>query len=159
MEVLKQMAWNIDDAIIYTALQNVKELTGLHGRWEELGLNPTIVLEVAHNEDGIKQMLQHIEQLKFNKLHIIFGVVKDKEITNVLKLLPKKANYYFTHAHIPRAMNANQLQQQAKVFGLEGPIFEDVNLALKNALEQASGNDLIIVCGSIFLVAEVKRNF
>jgi dihydrofolate synthase/folylpolyglutamate synthase len=159
MEVLKQMAWNIDDAIIYTALQNVKELTGLHGRWEELGLNPTIVLEVAHNEDGIKQMLQHIEQLKFNKLHIIFGVVKDKEITNVLKLLPKKANYYFTHAHIPRAMNANQLQQQAKVFGLEGTVFEDVNLALKNTLEQASGNDLIIVCGSIFLVAEVKRNF
>lgn len=159
MEVLKQMAWNIDDDIIYTALQNVKKLTGLHGRWEVLGLNPTIVLEVAHNEDGIKQMLQHIEQLKFDKLHIIFGVVKDKEITNVLKLLPKKANYYFTHAHIPRAMNANQLQQQAKVFGLEGTVFEDVNLALEDASKRASENDLLIVCGSIFLVAEVERNF
>jgi dihydrofolate synthase/folylpolyglutamate synthase len=157
IDLLKQNEWNIDEKSVYEGLQNVKRLTGLHGRWEVLQTNPTIVLEVAHNEDGITQMLHHIKQLRFNRLHFIFGVVKDKEVDKVLSLLPTDASYYFTQAHIARALDKEQLANKAKTFGLEGNVFDDVNLALKNALEKASPNDLIIVCGSIFLVAEVVR--
>lgn len=155
IELLKQNGWNIDGASTHEALQNVKKITGLHGRWEVLQSNPTVVLEVAHNEDGIVQMLRHIEQLTYNKLHIILGVIKDKEVNKILSLLPNTANYYFTQAHIPRALDKEQLASKAKAFGLEGAVFENVNLALKNALDTSSANDLIIVCGSIFLVAEV----
>ena len=136
-------------------MQNVKQLTGLHGRWEVLQTNPTVVLEVAHNEDGIAQMMRHIEQLNFNSLHIIFGMVKDKEVNKVLGLLPKKANYYFTQAHIPRALDKQQLQAEAQKFDLIGHVHENVNLALQNALTKAASDDLIVVCGSIFLIAEV----
>jgi dihydrofolate synthase/folylpolyglutamate synthase len=158
IDLLKQNGWNIDEKNTYEALQNIKGLTGLHGRWEVLQSNPTIVLEVAHNEDGVWQMLQHIKQLNYNKLHFVFGVVKDKEVDKVLSLLPTDAIYYFTQAHIARALDKKQLATKAKTFGLKGNVFDDVNLALKNALEKASADDLIIVCGSIFLVAEVKRH-
>jgi dihydrofolate synthase / folylpolyglutamate synthase len=158
IDLLKQNGWNIEEKTIYEALKNVKKITGLHGRWEVLQTNPTIVLEVAHNEDGISQMLHHIKQLNYNKLHFVFGVVKDKEVDKVLSLLPTNAIYYFTQAHIARALDKEQLAVKAKAFGLKGEIFDDVNLALKNALSKASADDLIIVCGSIFLVAEVDRN-
>lgn len=156
IEFLKQKGWKIDEEDIYLALQNVKRLTGLHGRWEVVQTNPTVVLEVAHNEDGIIQMVRHIDHLNFDRLHIILGMVKDKEVNKVLSLLPKNASYYFTQAHIPRALDKERLQAQAQSFGLAGCVFDDVNLALKNALSNASPKDLIIVCGSIFLVAEVN---
>ena len=157
VEVLKQKGWKTTDEIVYEALQNVKKLTGLHGRWEVLQVDPTVILEVAHNQAGMREMLRHIEQLNYNKLHIIFGMVKDKEPGKILSLLPRDATYYFSHSHIPRAMNAIYLQEQAKSFGINGSVFEDVNLALKSALNKASADDLIVVCGSIFLVAEVKQ--
>jgi dihydrofolate synthase/folylpolyglutamate synthase len=156
IEFLKQKGWKIDEEDIYLALQNVKRLTGLHGRWEVVQTNPTVVLEVAHNEDGIIQMVRHIDHLNFDRLHIILGMVKDKEVNKVLSLLPKNASYYFTQAHIPRALDKERLQAQAQSFGLAGCVFDDVNLALKNASGNASPKDLIIICGSIFLVAEVN---
>ena len=156
IEVLREKGWNINTGHVFEALQNVKQLTGLHGRWEVLQINPTVVLEVAHNEDGIAQMMRHIEQLNFNSLHIIFGMVKDKEVNKVLGLLPKKANYYFTQAHIPRALDKQQLQAEAQKFDLIGHVHENVNLALQNALTKAASDDLIVVCGSIFLIAEVS---
>jgi dihydrofolate synthase / folylpolyglutamate synthase len=158
IEILKQNNWRINKETIVDALQNIKKLTGLHGRWEVIQNEPTVVLEVAHNEDGIRQMLHHIELVDFDQLHIIFGVVKDKELGKVLELLPKNASYYFTQAHIPRALPGNQLQEEAKKIGLEGRVYENVNLALGNALKKAAHDDLIIVCGSIFLVAEVKSS-
>ena len=158
VEELKNSGWTIHDNVILEALQNVKKLTGLHGRWEVLQTNPTVVLEVAHNPDGITEMVRHIERLNYKKLHLIFGVVKDKEVDKLLALLPKKASYYFTQAHIPRALDKKLLQEQASMFGLKGNAFDDVNLALQNALANASADDLVIVCGSIFLVAEVNRN-
>ena len=158
VEELQKKGWTIHDDVIIEALQNVKKLTGLHGRWEVVQTNPTVVLEVAHNPDGITEMLRHIEQLKCKKLHLIFGVVKDKEVDKVLALLPKKAGYYFTQAHIPRALDKELLKEQASNYGLAGNAFADVNLALENALANASPDDLVVVCGSIFVVAEVNRN-
>lgn len=138
------------------ALANTKKLTGLHGRWEVLRRNPTVVLEVAHNREGMEQMLLHIQQLRFNRLHIILGMVKDKDVDQSLSLFPKDASYYFTQAHIPRALDADILREKATAFSLEGHSYADVNTAINEALERASGDDLIIVCGSIFLVAEVE---
>jgi dihydrofolate synthase/folylpolyglutamate synthase len=103
-------------------------------------------------------MLDHLRKLNFEKLHLIIGVVKDKDVSSMLSLLPQSADYYFTHAHIPRALEAKQLQEQAKLSGLEGNTFENVNDALKDAVAKASNNDLIIVCGSIFLVAEIEKD-
>jgi dihydrofolate synthase/folylpolyglutamate synthase len=137
-------------------LQNVKGLTGLYGRWEIIHHDPLIVLEVAHNADGINQMLVHLSHLSFNKLHIVFGIVNDKD-REILKLLPKKASYYFTQAHIPRALPVAELKQAANKFHLLGEQFGDVNEALQNAKNKAVQNDIIIVCGSIFLVAEVDK--
>ena len=120
--------------------------------------HPTIVLEVAHNPDGVQQMLAHLEALTFEKLHIVIGMVKDKEVNTVLQLLPPSALYYFTQAEIPRALPSVDLQQKAALFGLEGSVYANVNTALDAAKKGATRNDLVIVCGSIFLVAEVKRD-
>ena len=155
VELLKR--WNISKQHIQTALKNVKQLTDLHGRWEVIHEVPTIVLEVAHNKDGIEQMLRHLKNISFKNLRIVFGVVKDKDVDSVLALLPKDAEYYFTQAHIPRALDAKDLQERALAFSLKGNYFEDVNEAIQQALSNSSNKDLIVVCGSIFLVAEVNR--
>jgi dihydrofolate synthase / folylpolyglutamate synthase len=152
---LKQKGWNIDDAIIHKALYQVKKLTGLHGRWEVIHEHPTIILDVGHNEDGIKQILKQIELTDHHELHIILGMVNDKEIGKVLKLLPKTAHYYFTQARIPRALPANTLHEKASTYDLNGKYYPDVNTALKEVKVKAHKNDLAVVCGSIFLVGEV----
>ena len=157
IHILQQKGWNIDDNHIQAAFSSVKKLTGLQGRWEVIHQEPTIVLEVAHNEEGIRQMLQHLQLLSYNHLHIVFGMVKDKESEPILSLLPKDAIYYFTQAQIPRALAAMELLQKAQERGLSGVTYTDVNAALQKALSKAATDDLILVCGSIFLVAEVKR--
>ena len=148
----------VSEAIVVHALKNVKKLTGLQGRWDVIHEEPLVVLEVAHNTDGIQQMMDHLNKLKFDQLHLIIGMVKDKDVDEVLKLLPEKANYYFSHAHIPRALSAPELKNKAQNHSLYGEAYEDVNKALYRAIKNASKNDIIIICGSIFLVAEVDKN-
>jgi len=156
--ILLQYGCNITEAAEKYALANVKRLTGLHGRWDVISENPTTVLDVAHNEDGIKQVLQQLALIsdQYNNLHIITGMVKDKDISKVLSLLPKNARYYFTNAHIPRALPAKELQQQALAYQLSGNVYDDVNDALSEAKKNAAAEDLILVCGSVFVVGEVK---
>ena len=155
--VLLQLGYNITEEAEKYALANVKKLTGLHGRWDVIGENPAVVLDVAHNEDGIKHLLWQLSVIRnrFEKLHIVTGMVKDKDIDKVLALLPKEAVYYFTNAQIPRALPAAELQEKANTFKLEGNVFKDVNDAVENAKQNASPKDLILVCGSVFLVGEV----
>ena len=148
----------VSEAIVVHALKNVKKLTGLQGRWDVIHEEPLVVLEVAHNTDGIQQMMDHLNKLKFDQLHLIIGMVKDKDVDEVLKLLPEKANYYFSHAHIPRALSAPELKNKAQNHSLYGEAYEDVNKALYRAIKNASKNDIIIICGSIFLVAEVDKH-
>jgi len=155
VELLK--IWNINSQHLYQALKSVKQLTGLQGRWEVIRQKPTVVLEVAHNKDGIEQMLLHLQKSDYNNLHIIIGMVKDKDVDQVLSLLPQNAHYYFTQAHIPRALDADELAKKASSYSLSGKASTDVNEALLQALRNASEDDLIVVCGSIFLVAEVNR--
>lgn len=154
--VLKELDYDLDETDIRTGLQKTKKLTGLHGRWEIIHEHPAIVLDVGHNEDGIKQITQQLELTTYHELHIIIGLVKDKEIDKVLSLLPGSAHYYFTQAQIPRALAADVLKSKAENQNLEGEIFPDVNTALKAAKDKAHKDDLILVCGSVFLVGEVN---
>jgi dihydrofolate synthase/folylpolyglutamate synthase len=154
--VLKELKYNIDENGIREGLQKAKKMTGLHGRWEIIHENPTIVLDVGHNEDGIKQIIQQLELTTHHDLHIIIGMVKDKEIDAVLSLLPHSANYYFAQANIPRALPAKTLKEKAGEFNLNGNVIPDVNEALKEARSKAHKDDLILVCGSVFLVGEVN---
>jgi dihydrofolate synthase/folylpolyglutamate synthase len=153
---LRLQGWNIDEKILKKGLSEVKKLTGLHGRWEIIHESPAVILDVGHNEDGIKQITEQLELMTFDELHIVIGMVKDKEVSKVLSLLPKNANYYFTKAQIPRAMNENELAETAAVVGLHGKIFAEVNEALDAAKQHARKDDVILVCGSVFLVGEVN---
>jgi dihydrofolate synthase/folylpolyglutamate synthase len=153
---LQHRGWHIDKAHIQKALKQVKKLTGLHGRWEVIREHPMVVLDVGHNADGIRQILAQIELTDHLHLHMVVGFVKDKDITHVLSLLPKEASYYFTRARIPRALTEDELMQQAKAAGLEGSTYPDVNAALKAALHKAVKEDLVLVCGSVFVVGEVE---
>ncbi len=155
-EQLISAGFQIPEPAIHTGLANAKKLTGLHGRWETLHLHPQVIADVAHNPDGIRQLVQQVEITPHNELHIIFGVVKDKDISQMLKLLPKQACYYFTRSQIPRALDENELAVLASQEGLEGKTFSNVNEALEEALVKAGPRDLVIICGSIFLVGEIN---
>ena len=115
-----------------------------------------VILDVAHNEDGVKQLIKQIDITAYSTLHIVFGIVKDKEADKILSLLPSNATYYFTKAQIPRALPEDELQQKASSHNLNGASFPEVNEALKAALENSLEDDLILVCGSVFLVGEVE---
>src|SRR6185312_11123191 len=155
VDILKQH-FSLKEEKIKFALSEVKKLTGLHGRWEVIHENPTIALDVAHNEDGIKQLINQINNIVFVKLHIVFGMVRDKDIDKVLEQLPRDASYYFTKAQNPRALPENELWEKAKSYRLNGEAYPKVTEALKAAIGSASEKDLIVVCGSVFVVAEVE---
>ena len=156
VHILILKGWQIEEKHIENALLHVKKLTDLHGRWEVIHEHPNTVLDVGHNEDGIKQITEQLEHCNFQKLHIVIGMVKDKDITKVLSLLPKYATYYFTKAQIPRALPENELAEKAKEFGLQGKEFPGVMEALQQAVDHAHKDDMILVCGSVFVVGEVE---
>lgn len=151
-----KIAFSLKEEKIKSALSKVKSLTGLHGRWEVIHEKPVVVLDVAHNEDGIRQLVQQVHQSVFEKLHIVFGMVKDKDIEKVLTQLPQNATYYFTKAQIPRALDETELQKKARLHNLCGNTFATVQQALDAALAAAQEKDMIIVCGSVFVVGEVE---
>ena len=159
LDQLRKKGFDLLEEIVTTALQQVKKLSGLHGRWELIQEKPYVILDVGHNEDGIKQILSNIEFLGVpnGNVHIIIGMVKDKEIDHVLQLFPTHFRFYFTNAHLPRALPAAELQAMAKVYGLVGNAYDDVNEALADARKTADQNEYIIVCGSVFVVGEVRE--
>lgn len=155
-EILKQAGFSISDEAITLALQQVKTRTGLRGRWDVLSQNPLLVQDVAHNEDGIKQVLAQLENnYAASKKHFVLGFVKDKDVRKVLSLFPKDAAYYFTNAHIERALPVQELQLMAAEIQLTGDAFDDVNCAIAAAKASTGTNDVIVACGSFFIIAEI----
>jgi dihydrofolate synthase/folylpolyglutamate synthase len=128
--------------------------TGLMGRWQVVGEHPKIVLDIGHNAGGMAYNVRQLQSEKYNALHIVFGMVKDKDISAVLQLLPSKAVYYFTQADLPRALDAQSLAEQAGRFGLKGKVFHRVSDAFSAAKQNAGKEDFIFVGGSTFIVAE-----
>ncbi len=155
---LKRKGWNIQEEHVMEGLRHTKKITGLHGRWELIRNSPTVIVDVAHNADGIKQMISQIELIKHKNLHLIFGMVADKDVEQIVEQLPTYALYYFTKAQIPRAMSETKLKELGNQSGLRGNSFPNVNLALEAAVEKACSDDLIIIFGSIFLASEINRN-
>jgi dihydrofolate synthase/folylpolyglutamate synthase len=155
VELLSKKDFALSEKNIKQALSSAKKLTGLHGRWDVIQQRPMIALDVAHNADGIKQLMEQISLCSYKQLHIIFGMVKDKDAGKILSLFPADATYYFTRSQIPRALPENELADLASTFNLQGGKFSDVNEALKAARDNASEEDLIVVCGSVFIVGEV----
>ena len=154
--LLNQMGYNISEASMQLALKQVKSLTGLHGRWDIVHEHPLVVLDVGHNEEGMKAIKMQIENTACEELHIIIGLVKDKEIEKILASLPSNAHYYFTRAQIPRALPEAELLNYAEKIGLNGRQFPNVRQALEAAVLRANPNDLILICGSVFLAGEVN---
>ena len=136
-------------------LSTVKHSTGLRGRWQILSQKPSVIADTAHNEDGIKMVLKQIRNIPHKNLHFVFGMVDDKAIDKILNLLPRKAFYYFCKANIPRGLDAMLLAKQAEQFNLKGTVFQSVKQAFNAAKKNAGANDLVLICGSNFIVAEV----
>ena len=134
---------------------NLKSLTNFKGRWQILCERPTIICDSAHNEAGLKIAMRELRKIPKEKMHIVLGVVNDKTIDKILSFFPKDAFYYFAKANIPRGLDANILKEKAAGFSLQGNIYSSVNQALESAKKAASGEDLIYVGGSTFVVAEV----
>jgi dihydrofolate synthase / folylpolyglutamate synthase len=156
VEQLKNIGINISESALHNGLLHVKEMTGLRGRWDILQQNPTIIADVAHNKDGIQQVLQQLQfSYRNNNLHFVLGFVKDKDVAEVLALFPKNARYYFTNAHIPRAMPVVELAEKAASLALVGKKFDNVNEAIIEAKANATTNDVIMICGSFFVIAEL----
>jgi dihydrofolate synthase/folylpolyglutamate synthase len=155
IHVLKNKDWEISEQAIEKGLANSIKNTSLLGRWQTLSEIPLIFCDTGHNEDGIKQICKQLKNTKYEQLHFVFGTVNDKNIDNILTLLPKDAIYYFCKANIPRAMDTENLKKQANKHKLKGDAFTSVEQALNKAKEKAESADLIFVGGSTFVVAEV----
>ena len=155
IDLLNEKGWDLSENIIRKGLLNVIRNTGLLGRWQIIGHNPLVVCDTGHNQAGIKLVVEQINQTAWKALHIVIGMVSDKDQDNVLALLPINAKYYFTKASIPRAAEPEVLAAKAERFGLKGDCYPTVRQALSVALANAGENDLVFVGGSTFVVAEI----
>lgn len=152
---LQKQGYHISETHIKQGLLSVVKNTGLMGRWQTLQDNPKVVCDTGHNKDGLMYVMNQLSKEDFNTLHIVFGVVNDKDLSSIIELLPKNATYYFCKPDIPRGMDANELKNELNGFGLIGEAYNSVNEAYKKALAQAASNDFIFIGGSTFVVAEI----
>jgi dihydrofolate synthase/folylpolyglutamate synthase len=156
LEILNRKGYRITDQHIRHGLEHVLAQTGLKGRWQQLNRRPLIICDTGHNAEGIRAIVTQINSYAYDNLHMVIGMVKDKDRLAVLKLLPKSASYYFCHPKIPRALDADLLKTEAEAFGLKGKVIADVNDAIAEAKSVAGPSDFIFVGGSTFVVAEIE---
>lgn len=155
VKVLRSKGYAISEAHVQAGLLNVVKNTGLRGRWEIIGNDPLVICDTGHNKEGLTYSMSQINNLEFEHLHIVFGVVNDKDLTDVWTLLPQKATYYFCKPDVPRGLDADLLMKQFHAKGYRGSAYNSVNQALTEAKNQANSKDLIFVGGSTFVVAEI----
>lgn len=152
---LLKYEFNIDENHIKLGLKNVIQNTGLLGRWQILDKAPITVCDTAHNSHGLKIVLNQIQKHSFENLHIVLGVVNDKDLDSILPLFPKNAKYYFCKPNVPRGLDSEILKQKASDFGLFGKVFDSVSEAYDEAVNSAKDSDFIYIGGSTFVVAEI----
>ena len=154
------MGYHISPKNYFEGFSNVCELTGLMGRWQKVYSYPDIICDTGHNVDGIKYICKQLEAIRANdgkKIHIVFGMVNDKDISGVLAMLPQNAIYYFTRASIPRALHEERLYELAIKAGLTGKCYPSVQQAVEAAKKESRPDDLIFVGGSTFIVADLLK--
>ncbi|MEN8188042.1 MAG: folylpolyglutamate synthase/dihydrofolate synthase family protein [Bacteroidota bacterium] len=155
VRILDQGNFKISEKEIENGLQNVVENTALKGRYQVLQSNPKVICDTAHNKEGLLFVLDQVQREVFDNLHIVLGVVNDKNLESIMPLFPKNAQYYFCKPDIPRGLDAQELMLAANEFGLTGNTFSTVIEAYQSAKKNAAKNDLIYVGGSTFVVAEM----
>lgn len=149
------VSFKIEEKHIVKGLEKVVENTHLMGRWQQIGTKPTIICDTAHNKEGLAIVLNQLQEQEYEKLHVVIGFVKDKDISAILPLFPSNATYYFCKPKISRGLDEKLLSDRCIIFNLNGKTYKSVNKAFKAAKKQASKNDFIYVGGSNFVVAEV----
>ena len=155
IDILNEKGWKLTEDMVRRGLDHTIRNTGLMGRWQIIGHNPLTVCDTGHNQAGIKLVVEQIKQTPWKELHIVIGMVNDKDHDEVLALLPTNARYYFTKAAIPRAAEPEELAAKAAKFGLKGNCYPTVRQALSDALANSGKNDLVFIGGSTFVVAEI----
>ena len=162
VEVLRKTTdYDLQPAAVQRGLRHVVTNTHLHGRWQTIGHNPLTICETAHNEPGIRAMLQGIVNTPHHNLHVVYGCVNDKDFSSILRLLNSQLStldaqlsWYFTQPSVPRALPVGQLMASAEAIGVSGEAYERVGEAIMAARNNAQKDDLVLVTGSIFLVAD-----
>lgn len=154
LEFVEEAGFMISPEDIKTGLKQVIKTTGLNGRWQTISEKPLMITDTGHNEDGIKNVIHNLKSTTYNHLHFVFGAVNDKDVSKILQLLPKEATYYFTKANIPRALNENELLEQAQKLKINGKAFTTVKSAIDAAKKAYKKNDLILIGGSTFVVGD-----
>lgn len=155
LPLLKEAGYRLDEQSVCSGFAHVVELTGLMGRWQKLQESPTLICDTGHNVGGIACIVEQLRQQSYRQLHIVIGMVNDKDVRGVLALLPKEAVYYFTKASVKRALPEEELQVLAAAAGLEGNTYPDVPAAVRAAQEKSLPEDFIFVGGSSFIVADL----
>lgn len=156
---LTKIGYSISDDAVYAGFENVVRLTGLMGRWQQLSDKPRIICDTGHNSHGIKYIVEQLRNEQYDNLHIVFGMVNDKDVSSVLELMPKDAKYYFTRASIERALTPEEIAKKALVYGLRGDTYDNIKQAIDAAKQNADENDLIFIGGSSFIVADALPYF
>ncbi len=155
LQKLRDLDWQLPGDAVENGLSSVALKTGLMGRWQTVGHNPRSICDVAHNQAGIAVVVKQLMQLPHRVLHMIWGMVKEKDLSAILPLLPKQAGYYFTASSVPRSMDAGFLQKEAARRDLKGEVFRTVEEAYRAAQRNAGPDDLIFTGGSTFVVADL----
>mgnify|MGYP003675878555 CR=1 FL=1 len=153
--ILKSIGFTISEKNLEKGLLNVATNTGLQGRWQILGAEPKIICDTAHNKEGLTSVMKQLHEESFDHLHIVFGVVNDKDLESIIPLLPKQATYYFCKPNVQRGLDAKVLKKTFEDNGLKGEVYHSVEFALSVAKSNAKVTDLIYVGGSTFVVAEI----
>ncbi|OZV66918.1 bifunctional folylpolyglutamate synthase/dihydrofolate synthase [Winogradskyella aurantia] len=155
IEVLKSLGYKVSDSHLKNGLLKVMTNTNFKGRWQILGMNPKIICDTAHNTEGLSYTTTQLKDETFSELHIVFGVVSDKDLKDILKIMPRKAIYYFCKPNVERGLDAKLLRDIFEKNGFQGSVFESVEQALSEAKQNAKKEDLIYLGGSTFVVAEI----
>ncbi len=155
--LLQEKGYTIQKEHVYEALRNVVKLTGLKGRWQQIGSKPLVYCDTAHNVAGLRETIGQLTSLKPKHFRFVIGFVGDKDIRSILPLFPLDATYYFTQPSNSRALPMEALQELAQNYGLKGNTYQTVDLALDAAIRDADSNDCIYVGGSTFVVADLSN--
>ncbi|MBR3856798.1 MAG: bifunctional folylpolyglutamate synthase/dihydrofolate synthase [Bacteroidaceae bacterium] len=155
VRLLRESGIEISEKAIERGFAEVCTMTGLMGRWQILSKKPLTICDTAHNVGGLQYIFRHLASIPHQRLHLVIGMVSDKDVNTVLTLVPKDAICYFTQASVNRAMPAEELTRRAKAIGMQGATYTDVASAYDSAISNASADDIIYIGGSTFVVADL----
>ena len=155
IEQLRLLGWDVSEASLKRGLLRVVENTSLRGRWEKISHSPVVICDTGHNPHAMRSIVKQLNNISCRKLWMVIGMVGDKDVSGILELLPKDANYIFCEPNIPRALSVDVLFDKAAQYSLKGQKIQNPLDALVEARKQAQQNDLIFVGGSTFVVAEI----